>query len=579
MLKEAIYHKIDSEYVYAVSKKDMLIKLRTKKNDVKEVNLYYKDKYLNQEYNKAAMKKITTDEFFDYYEAIIEFDVISLQYLFELKDEETTLYYANYVFREVMPKESQFCFVMPTISRKDTFVVPEWAKESIVYQIFPERFCNGDKTNDPENVKPWDSEVDTKIMLGGDLQGIIDKLDYILEVGFNTIYLTPVFYGGSNHKYSTFDYYKIDPDFGTNEKLKELVQEAHKRNIRVILDAVFNHSNPTFFAFKDVLENGEKSKYKDWYHIKKFPVVEEKNPNYKTFGYVPEMPKLNMSNDDCAKYFIDVATYWIKEADIDGWRLDVADEIDHYFWKKFRKAVKEVKEDALIVGEVWYDSRAWLMGDEFDSVMNYMFRNAIEGFISNEELTAQGFGERLGEIRGIYKVQAYNNLWNLIGSHDTARFLHTCDENTDKQKIAALMQFTFTGTPMVYYGDEVGMTGGPDPDCRRGMIWDEEKQNKDMLEYYKKLIKIRKEHRALQHGDFKTIHTNDEKNTYGFNKEYNGESLDVFINNSYECESIEVPSEGKIVDDILNDREFEVKDGKINIFLAPKSGAILKIRK
>jgi glycosidase len=582
MLKEAVYHRVYSDYAYALSKEELLIKIRTKKYDIKKINLIYLDKYkyfrdeANKEIFTIKMKKVASDNLFDYYEAIIKHDFISVNYCFELMDDREVLYYGNYMFSKEQPDDGLKLFHFPVMAEKDLFIVPEWARESIVYQIFPERYHNGDKSNDPNDVKPWYSEVDRDIMLGGDLKGIIDKLDYIEDLGINTIYMTPIFKAGSNHKYDTYDYFEVDHQFGTLETLKELVKKAHKRNIKVILDAVFNHSGVEFFPFIDVREKGEKSEYKDWFHIKKYPVEIKHNPDYSTFAYEGYMPKLMTKNEATKKYLIDVATYWIKEADIDGWRLDVADEIDHHFWREFRQAVKTVKPDVLIVGEVWYDSNSWLQGDQFDSVMNYVFTNAVKDFVVFNKINSKEFGERLESIRGLYKLPAYSVLWNLIGSHDTPRFLHLVEEDIERLKLAAFIQLTFTGIPMIYYGDEIGMTGADDPDCRRGMIWDEKRQNKALREYYKKLISIRKANRVFTYGDFITVLAEELKNIYGFRRELNGEIIEGYINNGDECQTVEIKVNKTVIDLINNETYTPIRD-KITIHIPAKSGIIIKL--
>ncbi|MDP4145570.1 MAG: glycoside hydrolase family 13 protein [Bacillota bacterium] len=577
MIKEAVYHEIDSDYAYALSKRELLVKLRTKKDDVKKVNLVYLDKYKygrTKESFWLEMKKVASDLLFDYYEAIVEVNMISVWYYFQLIDENETLYYGNYKFTTRQPEDGPDVFIMPTMAEKDIFVTPDWASEAIVYQIFPERFCNGDPSLNPEGIQEWYSKINHRSMLGGDLPGIISKLDYLEDLGINTIYLTPIFESGSNHKYNTYDYFKIDPQFGTMDTLKELVQKAHSRGMKVVLDAVFNHCGTDFPAFKDVLEKGEESQYKHWFDIRKFPVEVKENPNYSTFAYHGGMPKLMTKNKEVKDYLISIATYWIKEADIDGWRLDVADEIDHDFWRDFREAVKEVKEDAIIVGEVWYDSTSWLKGDQFDSVMNYDFNNAVGEFVAGESISPKVLGERLGFLRGLYKIPAYKALWNLIDSHDTSRFLHKAGENPDKLKLAAFLQLTTPGAPFIYYGDEVGMTGGADPDCRRGMLWDEERQNKEVFEHYKKLISIRKQNKALYDGDFKTIYTDD--NVYGFRREYDMDIIDAYVNNANEEVVIKIEANTNLVD-LLSGQLFESNGEKVQVRLVPKQGVIFKM--
>lgn len=577
MLKEAIYHKIDSDYCYALSKNKFLVKLRTKQGDVEEVNLIYFDKYKFYQDKKRyykPMKKVASDGMFDYYEIVINLDMLAFSYLFELINKDEKIYYSNYKFFDKIPGKDISAFAKPSRAEKDIFTVPEWAKKAIVYQIFPERFNNGDKSNDHENTQDWYGGVNRESMLGGDLKGIMEKLDYLQELGINTIYLTPIFQAGSNHKYDTFDYFKVDPQFGTLETLKKLVNKAHEKGIRIILDAVFNHCGVDFFAFKDVLEKGEESEYKDWFDIRKFPVVIKDNPDYATFGYAGYMPKLMTKNPKVKEYLISIATYWIKEADIDGWRLDVADEIDHSFWREFRSAVKAVKEDALIIGEVWYDSGSWLQGDQFDSVMNYELQKAVSDYVIKDEFSPKEFEYCIGFLRRLYMMPAYYVLWNLIDSHDTPRFLYTVEGDKDKLKLAAFMQFTLPGAPMIYYGDEVGMTGAHDPDCRRGMLWDEEKQDKQLFQYYQKLIKIRKDNLPLTLGEIYTMYA--DENIYGFRREYEEDVLDIYVNKGDNAAALSLEADGEGVMDILSGEKYEAVNGKVNFIVSEKSGIILK---
>ncbi len=577
MMKEAIFHKTDSEYIYALSKDKYMVKLRTKKNDVRKINILYYDRF-NYPYNNisaAEMQKKASDELFDYHEAAIDVGTASIGYVFELFDGIEKIYYGNYIFSNEFSTEMHSVFMMPAIAEKDIFVVPGWARESIVYQIFPERFHNGDPSNDPPNTQPWDSDIADEGMLGGDLQGIIDSLDYIEELGADTIYLTPIFEADTSHKYNTFDYFKIDKRFGTLDTLRELVKQAHKRNMRIILDAVFNHCGLQFPPFRDAKVKGERSRYKDWFDFGNSSSELDLPADYRTFGYVASMPKLMTKNEATAEYLMNVATYWIKEADIDGWRLDVADEVDHHFWREFRKTVKKVKPDALIVGEVWYDGRSWLNGDQFDTVMNYIFRDALERFIALESLTVEEFDSRLGFIRGAYKAQAYDLLWNLISTHDTVRFLYAADGEVRKLELAVLVQMTFTGVPTIYYGDEVGMTGGKVPECRRGMVWDNDKQNRELLDFYKRLISLRKKYKALQMGDFKVVCIDNDRKIYGYQREYNGQRIKVFLNNGRDVQRVYIPADSACVYDEINNAKYQPAGNKIGIDIGPKSGVLL----
>ncbi len=313
------------------------------------------------------------------------------------------------------------------LREEEMFEVPEWAANKVVYQIFPSRYA----ATEPVDKELWYKAPITPMDdLHGDIRGIIDHLDHIQDLGIDVIYMTPIFQSDSCHKYDTTDYYQIDPSFGTAEDLRELVQKAHQYGMKVVMDAVFNHTGKDFFAFKDILEKGEKSKYLNWYFIDKFPLDSEPGqlPNFKCFGYYGGMPKLNLKNPEVEKYITDVACYWLKECDIDGWRLDVGDEISHFFWKRFRKAIKAVKKDMLIIGEIWHYAGDFLEGDEWDTVMNYPFYLNLIDLLADEKITGQPVYTESWIFEGTLKQKCYPLMWNLIDSHDTARFLHLCNE-------------------------------------------------------------------------------------------------------------------------------------------------------
>lgn len=512
----AICHNMDKNDCYALEKGKFLFKLKTKKNDIKKVTLHFQDKYIPIHFHDTRdsilMYKVASDRYTDYFECELYFDVVCLRYFFELEDKNGIVaYYANYDFYEQKPDDIEKMYDCPqNLREEEMFLVPKWAKNKVLYQMFPSRFATSKQVNDEVWYK---APITANDNLQGNLRGMIEKLPYMKELGIDVVYMTPIFASDSSHKYDTNDYYQIDPSFGTKEDLKELVDKAHALGMYVILDAVFNHTSQKFFAFADIKEKGTASKYWNWYFINEFPLKYEwgKKPNFKTFSYFGGMPKLNIRNKEVEEYVINVAKYWIQECDIDGWRLDVGDEISHRFWKRFRETVKEVKEDVLIVGEIWHYMGEFLQGDEWDTMMNYQFYNAVMDLIAREEITPTQFLEKLDFMRGTVHTNVYPILWNLIDSHDTPRFLYSCKENKQKQKLAAAIQLLTPGMPMIYYGDEVALSGGQDPDCRRGMLWKEELQDKQMFTWYQTLIRIRKEHEAIICGEIVENFTDDEK--------------------------------------------------------------------
>ena len=531
----AIFHDMDKRFCYAIDKNLFVIRVQVKKDDMKEVILHYEDKYIPMERKDTRMtlpmKKVATSQFHDYYEAQLQMNLICLRYFFEFTDMQgEKVYYGNYEFdKECITNRDRMFDCPQNLREEEMFEVPQWAANKVVYQIFPSRFA----ATQPVDKKLWYKAPITPMDdLHGNLRGIIEHLDYIKDLGIDVVYLTPIFKSNSCHKYDTIDYYQVDPSFGTTEDLKELVQKSHERGMKVVLDAVYNHSGREFFAFQDILEKGEKSKYLDWYFIDELPPRGEwgEIPNFKCFGYYGGMPKLNLKNPEVEKYITDVACYWIKECDIDGWRLDVGDEISHFFWKNFRKAIKAVKKDMLIIGEIWHYAGDFLEGDEWDTVMNYPFYLNLIDLLADEKINVSQFVQNLGYLKGRLNKKCYPLMWNLIDSHDTARFLHLCNDNKKKQHLAAAFQLLLPGMPMVYYGDEYAMPGANDPDCRRGMYWDEEYQDKEMYNWYKKLMQIRKTHACIVEGEMIETIANDDEDTIVMIRKNGEETIAMLFN-------------------------------------------------
>jgi glycosidase len=501
----AIAHTPDIRYCYAIAPDRFVFRIQTGRDDLISVRLHSQDKYLPLRFfdsrRVTEMKRVAQDAYHDYYEAEMTFSLVCLRYYFELTDRlGNTVYYANCLFMDSPPEDIERMYDCPqTMREEQMFHMPDWAANKVIYQIFPARFASSQ--NLPENVwykVPADAAMDLK----GDIRGVIGKLPYIRDLGVDVVYLTPIFHSKSRHKYDTIDYYTIDPSFGTESDLIEMVDKAHDLGMKVVLDGVFNHTSPEFFAFQDVKEKGEESQCRHWYYLNGKPNWSGRftKPNYKCFSYFGGMPKVNLQNPETADYFIKVALYWLRKAHIDGWRLDVADEIAPNFWRRFRAAVKREFPAALIVGEIWHYAADFLQGDQWDSVMNYPFNNAVVDFVANQALTASQFLNELGFLRGNYHNAVHPVLWNLVGSHDTPRILHRCGEDKRKQRLVAALQLLLPGMPMIYYGDEAGMTGGKDPDCRRGMVWEPRYRDDTMTDWYKALIRVRKTHPCLLEG-------------------------------------------------------------------------------
>lgn len=543
----AIYHRPESEFAYLYDQETLHLRLRTAKDDVVRVALLSGDPYHEvktwYETPRPMTKGLSTD-LYDYWTiAVTEASKrLSYGFLIEGADGLQAFYgdHGLYPYEEKFLAIANNYFRMPYFQEIDRFKTPDWVKNTVWYQIFPERFANGDPSNDPKGTLPWGSkDPDRQDFFGGDLQGVLDHLDYLEELGINGLYFCPIFEAGSNHKYDTIDYLKIDPDFGDGALFKKVVDACHARGIKVMLDAVFNHMGDTSPQWQDVLKHGKASKYADWFHVRQFPptYIEGKDfenatdLTYDVFAFTPHMPKLNTANPEVQEYLLHIANYWIEEYDIDAWRLDVANEVDHAFWKKFRQTCDAAKEDFYILGEIWHSSQSWLQGDEFHAVMNYAYTDAILGYFVKEELTMSQMVAQMNQQLMLYRDQTNQMQFNVLDSHDTARLLTAAKE--DKALMKQVMAFTYVqpGVPCLYYGDEIGMTGDNDPDCRKCMVWEEEKQDLDLLDFTKKLIALRRKKAQLfSEGAMHWQQLDEATGMLVFARELNGEMIRGFFN-------------------------------------------------
>ncbi len=583
--REAIYHRPKNNFAYAYDTKTLHIRLRTKKNDIENVTLIHGDPYIWKEgvwqYETSTMNKIATTELFDYWFVAIQPDFRRLRYGFELRsNEEVIVYTEKGFFDEIITKVNAPYFCFPYLNAEDVFNPPAWVRDTVWYQIFPERFGNGDPSIDPKSALPWGSEEPTPTnFFGGDFEGVIQNIDYLVQLGITGIYFTPIFKATTNHKYDTVDYMEIDPQFGDKETFKRLVQVCHENGIKVMLDAVFNHSGFYFAQFQDVLERGASSKYKDWFYIWDSPVQTEPVPNYDTFAFTYMMPKLNTSHPEVREYLLEVGRYWVREFDIDGWRLDVANEVGHDFWRAFRKEVKAIKSDVYILGEIWHDSMPWLQGDQFDAVMNYPYSNAAIQFFAQDIIQAEEFANKATETLLMYPENATEVAFNLLGSHDTPRILTVCKDN--KEKIKQLFTFLFSspGTPCIYYGDEISMSGEMDPGCRKCMIWDEEEQDKDMFHFVAQLIRLRKENSAFgNYGTFQFVTASNETNHVMYTKTFEEQTVLFAFNNSDKEITVDVPFnlKGKKITNLLTGEEVSYGVEHVDLVLAAHGFVVLE---
>jgi cyclomaltodextrinase / maltogenic alpha-amylase / neopullulanase len=456
---------------------------------------------------------------------------------------------------------------------------PYWVQDAIFYHIFPDRFANGDTSNDPPNVQKWGAPPTIWGFQGGDLRGVLQHLDYLLDLGVNALYLNPIFMASSNHRYNTSDYFQIDPRLGTLVDFHALVEAVHKNNMRIILDGVFNHCGRGFFAFTDVLENSDRSAYKDWFYIKQFPLDaydgDGNAQNYLGWWSHKSLPKLNTQNPKVREYIFSVARYWIEQG-VDGWRLDVPNEIDDDgFWDEFRRVVKSANRDAYLTGEIWDVNPRWANNSHFDGLMNYPVKDALVALFQGRENTVQ-FGER---IEALFKAYARENMFAMyvpLDSHDTERFKTLVGRDTKKLKLAFLFQMAFPGAPAIYYGDEIGMEGEKDPDNRRSFPWRESNWDQGLRQWVRMLIALRRRTPTLRRGEYVRLLAEDK--LYAFARTLGEQNILVAMNASgQECRT-EIPcavlkwGEGRVVQSLIDGQKFNITGGKLSLTLPPWSG-------
>ena len=501
---EGIIHRCAYTDCYARNENELVINIRTNK-DITAVNLIHEDPYINGASGRRPWygKRASMNVSMELKECMIWTLVVSpkfkrLQYYFEIiqNNEKRNLFEDGLYTDGEMEMEGiiKQYFKYAWMNSSDLYQAPEWVEDTIWYQIIPDRFCRIPDSSNQKQFSNWNVTKDMKYneTYGGNFRGIISRLTYLRDLGINGIYLTPIFQSPSDHKYNTTDYQRIDVDFGTEEIFRELVDTAHNLGIKVMIDAVFNHSGRGFFAWKDVVKNKRASKYYDWFFI-------QEDDSYFSFAFVDEMPKLNTNNTEVADYLCKVCKEWIEKWDIDGIRFDVGNEISHSFIKRLHRELKLMKPDLFLLGEIWHDSIQWLQGDEYDSVMNYPFMESLNNFFVNKNLDSKDFMYIMNRCYSLYMSQVNRVLFNFLDSHDVGRVYSRCD-NIDSffQQLAVLV--TMPGTPCIYYGTEIAMEGKCGPYNRKPMPWEEIDCGKydSIIEEVQSLIRIRKKYMALK---------------------------------------------------------------------------------
>ena len=510
-----VYHKTSEQMSYALNDKELVVNLKTG-YDVKQVFIIHGDPYDagilggNEKWNgtreEIVYKKRLSHQI--WWTTTLVPPYKRCKYYFELRTDSEVWYYFEdgFLTEEQVNMEGRLLqyFIVPWMNPADVNRTPAWVNDTVWYQIFPDRFCNGRVDNDGEDVLPWQTgPVKRTEKYGGDLEGIRQRLPYLEKLGVTGIYLNPIMEAETNHKYDTKDYTKIDPAFGDDETMKRLVMEAHGRGIRVMVDAVFNHCGRKFAPWLDVQEKGRESQYADWFMVQDWTDIRRhentRDGRFYSFAFADWMPKLNTNNEEVIRYFCGVCEEWIRKYDIDGIRFDVGNEVSHYFLKRMRRHLKKIKPDIYLLGEIWHDAIQWLAGDEYDSVMNYPLMSGIHDFFLDSLADREEFERMVNRCYTMYMQQSNNVLFNLLDSHDTERLMNRFhDLDIFYQQLAVL--FTLPGSPCIYYGTEIAMEGGFDPDCRRCMPWNEIDSGKyeDRIRQMQTLIRLRKTEKTFR---------------------------------------------------------------------------------
>ncbi|AGY59841.1 glycoside hydrolase family 13 protein [Gloeobacter kilaueensis] len=473
---------------------------------------------------------------------------------------------------------------------------PDWVKHAVFYQIFPDRFSRSQqlkqKLLSAVAFEDWASTPTLYGYKGGDLWGVIERLDYLTELGITAIYFTPIFQSASNHRYHTHDYYKVDPLLGGNEAFAALLEAAHSRHIKVVLDGVFNHASRGFFFFHDILENGRLSPWLDWFKIDAWPLSPynvEQPANYACWDNNRALPQFNHDNPVVREYIMEVAEYWIR-AGIDGWRLDVPECVTaEGFWQEFRERVKAINPEAYIVGEIWTDASQWLDGTQFDGVMNYLFAAPTIAFAAGDRvqmeyvqdrsykpypaLFAVEYAATIERLLSLYDWQLQLTQLNLLASHDTARLMTIAGGDRESVEIATLLLLTFPGAPSIYYGDEVGLPGGIDPDSRQGFPL-ETQWDRKLLAYHRELIALRHRYRALRTGSYKSLHASGQ--SYVFERRLDDETVLVAVNAGTEpARAVLDAPPGTPASVVFGPGTASCDGPQLQLELPPRSGTIL----
>ena len=473
---------------------------------------------------------------------------------------------------------------------------PAWVADTIFYQIFPDRFARSERVPKPAHLEPWDAPPTVDGYKGGDLLGVVERLDWLSDLGVSAVYLNPIFQSASNHRYHTHDYFRVDPLLGGDAAFDEMLAACHDRGIRVVLDGVFNHASRGFLQFNDILESGSASPYVDWFTIHEFPpnaYDASRPPGYDAWWNLHALPKFRTENPAVREFLMSVGEHWMRRG-ADGWRLDVPEEIKtEGFWEEFRQRVRTVNPDAYLVGEIWDPATGWIDdGTRFDGTMNYQLTATVLRFAAAGRIDADvvapvnmvleppigavEYRRSIDRLLDLYPAEAQAANLNLLGSHDTARVLSMVGGDGASVRLASLLTFTFPGAPCIYYGDEIGLPGTQDPGSRAGFPWDDEGSwDHDLLAHFRSLSALRREHPALRHGEYR--HVLSEGQAYAFAREHAGERLVVAINAGSGGVHPWAAEEGGHAEHLWGSGSASFRDGAMLFDLPPRSAGVWRV--
>lgn len=576
---EEIVHRCAYTDCYARNENELVINIRTNK-DITAVNLIHEDPYINGVsgrrpwYGSRTSMHVSMElRYCLIWSLVVAPKFKRLQYYFEIvgNGEKRNLFEDGLYTDDEMGMKGimKQYFKYGWMNISDLYQSPKWVEDTFWYQIVPDRFCRIPDSSNKKQFSDWNVTEEMKYneVYGGNLRGIIRKLPYLRDLGINGIYLTPIFESTSDHKYNTTDYQRIDADFGTEEIFKELIETAHNLGIKVMIDAVFNHSGRNFFAWRDVMENGRASRYYDWFYINEECFAGDdktSNGRYFSFAFESEMPKLNTNNVEVADYFCQICKEWIEKWNIDGIRFDVGNEISHSFIKKLHRELKFIKPDLFLLGEIWHDSIQWLQGDEYDSVMNYPFMESLNNFFVNKNLDAKDFMYIMNRCYSLYMSHVNRVLFNFLDSHDVGRIYSRCNNNIDIFFQQLVILVTMPGTPCIYYGTEIAMEGKCGPYNRKPMPWEEIDCGKydSIIAEIKSLIGIRKKYRVLKSSQIQWKNTKNRLISYA---RPGNVTIEVSINAGVDQELVD-----------LHDQELVFARGYVNNMLLPGGTLIVR---